>query len=397
MPSPPVVAQLVERLAVGGAENLAVRIANGRAATGAPSLLYALKPGGPLTARLTHDVTLRELGLERRSVRQFPAFLGSLRRGRQGLSRQLAADRVDVVQAHLPEANFWGLSVTGRRGPAVIATVHNNDEFHYGEGDGGVRRALRRQAYRLIVARCAAVVTVSAAVSESLAAELRLSSAQADRLVVVPNGVTVPGPMPGAREEVRQELGLTPQQHLVLGAGRLTEQKNFADLVTVAAALRDRGVQAVVAIAGDGELRDALQRQAAGLGLSSGLRLLGIRDDLDRLLQAADLFVLSSRWEGLPLVLLEAMAAGCPVVGYAIDGTRDVLEDGRHGVLVPPDDADALASAVAALLGQPELRRELGQSGRQLVLERHDFRHVLTRLEALYTELAAARATPGRP
>jgi glycosyltransferase involved in cell wall biosynthesis len=393
-----VVVQLVERLAVGGAENLAVRIANGRAATGAPSFLYALKPDGPLTARVAREVTLRELNLERRSVRQFPAFLGSLRRGRQGLSRQLATDRVDVVQAHLPEANFWGLAVTGRRGPAVIATVHNNDEFHYGEGDGGIRRALRRQAYRLIVARCAAVVTVSAAVRDSLAAELRLSSAQADGLVVVPNGVTVHEPMPGARDEVRRELGLTPAQHLVLGAGRLTAQKNFADLVSVAAALRDRGAQAVVAIAGDGELRDALQRQASDLGLTSELRLLGIRDDLERLLQASDLFVLSSRWEGLPLVLLEAMAAGCPVVGYAIDGTRDVLEDGRHGVLVPPDDTDALAGAVAALLDQPERRRDLGQAGRRLVLERHDFSHVLTRLEALYAELTTARRELlGRP
>ncbi|MBD3221234.1 glycosyltransferase [bacterium] len=398
MPTAPVVAQLVERLRVGGAENLAVRLANGRAADGAPTHLYALQPGGALAARVAPAVALRDLDVRRASIRRPHAFLASVVAGRRTLCRCLDRDGVQILQAHLPEANFWSLLATGHGRPHVIATVHNNDEFHYGEDDGPLRRRLRRAAYRLILERCAAVVTVSARVRDSLVAELDLPSRLAGRLVVVPNGVTVPAPDPAGRDRVRAELGVPDDTVLLLGAGRLTEQKNFAALVDLAAALRADGRAVRTVIAGEGEQRPPLEARIADLGLDREVRLLGVRDDLDALFEAADLFVLSSRWEGLPLVLLEAMAAGCPVAGFAIDGTREVVEDGRHGLLAPLDDVATLAARIAGVLDDPGRLRAMGTAAREHVQAHHDFADVLARLEELYAEiLARPRGRPRGP
>lgn len=395
MASAPVAVQLLEKLVVGGAENLAVRVAGVRAASDLPSLVYALQGGGALGERLPADVVLRELGIGRSSVRWPPAFAASVWRGRRILLDQLAADRVDVVQTHLPEANFWGLLLARSGRVGVVATVHNNLEFHYGDDDGPLRRALRRRAYRAVIDRCDAVVTVSAAVRDSLVAALDLPARAADRLVVVPNGVAVPPPREGVREAVRRELDVPADEPLLLGAGRLTAQKNFGDLVDLAAGLRDRGVAANTIIAGEGEDRPALEARVVERGLAGRVRLLGVRDDLDRLLQAADLFVLSSRWEGLPLVLLEAMAARCPVAGYAIAGTRDVIDDGRHGVLAPVGDVSRLTALVADLLADPARRERMGREARTLVRDHHDIDQVVARLNDLYADVADRRRRHG--
>lgn len=386
------VAQVLEHLTVGGAEQLAVRIANARAATGAPSLVYALQGGGPLAERVTPPAVMREIGVVRSSVRNPLAFGHSLLRGRRRLLQQLATDGVEIVQTHLPEANFWGLLLTQAHRVGVVATVHNNAEFHYGDHDSAARRSLRRAAYRQVVARCDATVAVSSAVRDSLIAELSLPDRLAGRIVVVANGVDIPDPLPEAvREAVRRDLGVPNDTPLAIGAGRLTAQKNFQDLIAAAGKLRDAGVDCYTVIAGEGEDRSELEDAIARMGLASRVRLLGVRDDLGRLFQAADLFVLSSLWEGLPLVLLEAMAAGCPVAGYAIEGAADVLTDGREGRLVAAGGVDLLAEAMADLLTEPDVRRLMGAEARALVARDHDFGRVIAQLDELYARIAEQR------
>jgi len=168
------VVDLVERLTVGGAETLAVRLANARAATGKPTGLYTLQPGGGLAGRIAPAVEVRSLDLARGSVRRPWSFLAGAVGGRRALTRRLAAGGVSVLQTHLPEANFWGLMLTWRRPCSVVATVHSNDEFHYGDDDSAARRNLRRRAYRLVIVRCEAVVAVSDRMRDSLIRELAL-------------------------------------------------------------------------------------------------------------------------------------------------------------------------------------------------------------------------------
>ena len=383
------VVHLVERLTVGGAETLAVRLANARAATGKPTGLYTLQPGGGLAGRIAPAVEVRSLDLARGSVRRPWSFLAGAVGGRRALTRRLAAGGVSVLQTHLPEANFWGLMLTWRRPCSVVATVHSNDEFHYGDDDSAARRNLRRRAYRLVIDRCDAVVAVSDSVRDSLIRELALSPRLADRIAVVPNGVEIPEPLDhAARRALRQSLDIPPDEPVLLGAGRLTALKNFDHLVAIAARLREAGIAVTTLIAGEGEEHDGLAAAIDQHGLAGRVRLLGVRDDLDRLQQIADVFVLPSRWEGLPLVLLEAMAAATPVVSYSIDGVVEVIEDGRAGLLAPPGDEEALARAVSDLLADPERRARLGTAGRALVADQYGLQRSVAALEEIYTAVA---------
>jgi glycosyltransferase involved in cell wall biosynthesis len=395
VPAPVVSAQLVESLIVGGAETLAARVATARAAAGAGSWLYSLRRGGPLADRIQPPARLRELGLARESIRRPAAMLASVRAGRRALLDHLRHDGVEVVQTHLPEANFWGLLLALGRALPTVATVHSNDEFHYGPDDGPVRRALRRRAYRLLLQRCDAVVAVSEAVRDSLAEQLGLDARGAEAITVIPNAVDVPAPLPAAeRAAVRAALGVGPDEILLLGAGRLTALKSFGDLVAVTVRLRAAGHPVRAVIAGEGEERAALEGAIATSGAPDAVQLLGLRDDLDRLYQAADLFVLTSRWEGLPLVALEAMAAGCPFVGYRIAGTADLVTDGRDGVLAPVADTAALADAIAALIADPSRCRALAAAGGDLVRSRYDFREAVARLDALYARIRRRGSGP---
>ena len=385
------VAHLVEQLIVGGAETLAVRLANARAARSRPTRLYTLKTGGDLVRRIDPGVDHSDLDLDRGSIRRPWSFVSGTLGGRRALADRLRNDGIDVIQTHLPEANFWGLMLTWGSPCSVVATVHSNDEFHYGEGDGAGRRALRRRAYRSICARCAAVVAVSDRVRDSLIRDLDLPDALAARVVVVPNGVAMPTAVADEDlTDLRRDLGLAPDDRVLLGAGRLTALKNFEDLIEVTARLGKAGVSVTTLIAGEGEQREELTATAARRGVADRVRFLGVRHDLDRLHQLADVFVLPSRWEGLPLVLLEAMAAATPVVGYRIDGTADVISHQGEGLLAPAYDVSMLTASVGTLLADAALNDRLGRAGRDLVAARYDFQGTQERLEAIY--LAAAGA-----
>ena len=383
------VAQLIETLDMGGAERLAVQIANARAAAGDASHLYVLTDPGPLSAAIAPEVRVRYFGYRRVPIGRPWAFLVSLRRGWRLLSEQAARDGIAIIQTHLPAANFWGLLLQWRGRCAAVPTVHNNREFDYGEADAPLRRRLRRRAYAEMLRRCPAIVAVSERVRASLLTELGAADPGPERLLSVPNGVPEPPPRDDAyRAAVRERHGVGADESLVLAAGRHCEQKDFRTLVEAAARLRDRGVSCRVLIAGDGPLRTDLRRRARRLGLESVVLFPGNVDDLGDLMQAADIFVLSSLWEGLPLVLLEAMAAALPVVGTRIDGIGEILRDGETGRLVSPADPEVMADAVAELLADPQRRRALGEGGRDLVRERFSFARVDRDLAALYHRIA---------
>ena len=379
-----IVGQLVESTGIGGAENLAVQIANALAARGHRSWVYVLDRPGLLEKKLSPDVGLHHFHYRRDSILNPFKFTVSVSRGFRMLRRRLRADGVEVLQCHLPTPNMWGLAMAASGTCRVIATIHNNREFSYGS-DKSMRGSLRHVVYRQVVRRCDAVVAVSEQVRQSFLKELGLTAEQAPRLVAVANGVPIPPPpSPAERQAVRARQGVGEGEALLLGVGRLCEQKNFGDLVAAAAHLREAGVPFRAVVAGDGPLRGDLEADIAQGGLQDTVTLLGAVDDVTPLLQAADMLVMPSLWEGLPLALLEAMACGLPVVGYAIDGLSDVVEDGRHGLLVPKGDTAALAAACRRLVEDPELRERLGRSGRELVEQRFGFDRTIEQLLELY-------------
>ncbi|HEX5387004.1 MAG TPA: glycosyltransferase family 4 protein [Gemmatimonadales bacterium] len=281
-----------------------------------------------------------------------------------------------VLHAHLnwPLAGKFGLlAATLRRIPAVATAqlfveslVNRNVRAQFRVVSAGVRRYL--------------------AVSRHVAARLGAAFGVPDRkLSVVYNGID-PAPFERAADPaLRARITGNPLRPLVFTAARLTPQKGLDVLLD--AAVRVPG--AVFAIAGEGPERAALEARAAALGLTDRVRFLGARSDVADLLVSSDLFVLPSRFEGLPLSVLEAMAAGKAVVASRIGGTDEAVADGISGTLVPPGDPAALAVAVCALLGDPARAGRMGDAGRAAVHERFTAREMARAVAAVYDEVLA--------
>jgi len=248
-----------------------------------------------------------------------------------------------------------------------------------------LRSRFRRGAYREMVKRANRMVAVSEAVREAMCRELDLSAVQADRLAVVTNGVPVPEVL-GAevRAEARRVFNLPNNARVFVAVGRLSPQKNLGELVTGLSMLGDEAGDWQCLIAGEGPERADLEKRIRASGLETQIRLLGNLDRVDQLLAAADCYCLTSSWEGLPLALLEGMAAGLPVAAAAIDGVGEVVTHGREGLLHKPGNADGLAVNLLQLLSDNDLRRRMGETARARVSENFNFENTVDALENLY-------------
>lgn len=190
------------------------------------------------------------------------------------------------------------------------------------------------------------------------------------------------------RDRVRKELGLMPNDYFWLSAGRMVDAKDYPNLIRAIAELQSikQNKNFCLVLAGEGPLKPALEAQVVAAGLQKTIRLLGLRPDLPALMSAADGYVLSSAWEGFGLVLAEALSSGLPVVATDCGGTRDILDSGLFGKLVPVGDAIALAKAMAQTMAQPPTDRS-NSSGRESITIRFSFDTTLARWDKLYSPL----------
>lgn len=268
-----------------------------------------------------------------------------------------------------------GLAAAGRAAgiPLIVRTEHLPDLIT----DPGQRRQ-----HRDGVAMLDRMICVSEASLDSHVA----AGVPRETLVAIRNGL-VPRPPSRARDEIRQALGLTTDTPMILTVARLTEQKDHATLIAALPRILSQHPRLQVMLAGTGPTAQSLQDRVEDLGFGGTVHLLGARDDVPDLLAAADLFVLPSRFEGLPLAILEAMAAGLPVVATRIGGTEEAVEHQSTGVLVPPGDPGRLAEAVAALLTDREQARRIGEAGRRRFQQSFTAEHMAERTIDCYRAL----------
>jgi glycosyltransferase involved in cell wall biosynthesis len=215
------------------------------------------------------------------------------------------------------------------------------------------------------------------------------------KLTVLPNGVDLEAWRPDAtvRETMRRELDVE-DEFLWFAAGRLEPVKDYPLLLRAFAQTENK---TRLVIAGGGPLQAELSLLAAQSGVARRVRFLGFEPDVRRWMQAADGFVLSSRWEGLPMGLLEAAACALPAVATDVPGTREVIVDGETGWLAPTGDAVALGEAMTRMMQTPpEKRRTMGQRARQNVIDRFSLNAVLDRWESQYRELLNRNPMPSR-
>jgi glycosyltransferase involved in cell wall biosynthesis len=291
--------------------------------------------------------------------------------------------RPAVVHTHLLALNYAYPLMIRYRTPARVYTVHS-----LAEKDVGLRTApiVRALAFRYRVGK---VVPVA------IAEEVRVSIQKVYGYTnppLIPNGVPTDeyAPDPDKRTQWRQTHGIEPHATVLVHVGRFAPPKNHALLVQAFAQVHS-DAPLYLLLVGGGELESAVREQVAGLGLQERVRFLGTRADVADILRASDVFVLSSRWEGNPMSVMEAMAAGLPVVSTAVGGVPELVREGETGLLVPSEDAGALAQALQALVDDPAQRQAMGDAARQRAVARFDIRHTVRRYEQLYEKLLTQR------
>ncbi len=214
-----------------------------------------------------------------------------------------------------------------------------------------------------------------------------------DRVNVVFNGAPLDQFAPRSRDEgyaIRGELGIPMTAPVITTIGRLNAQKGHDILITAASMVVAQHPEARFLIAGDGDLLESLKTQAATLGISEQVVFAGHRKDVPEILAATDVLCISSNYEGTPLVLFEAMAAAKAVVSTAVDGCREVIQDKRNGLLVPPKDPDALAKALVTVIEDIPLRARLEKAA-QISSKRYDINECMRLMQQIYDDLLGPR------
>jgi len=347
----------------------------GTIARGEESMAYVVEQAG---ARL---VTLPSLS---REIAPLHDALAAIR-----LARLIREVRPTILHTHTAKAGTVGrvaaLLAGDARPPIVIHTFHG----HVLHGYFGPAKS---SFFRLLERLLAKVTTVLVAVSPEVRDDLvRLGVAPAEKFVVVRLGIEleqrVATDVP--REEIRRRLGI-PQTRFVIGwLGRMTGVKQTQDLLGVLAALHEKGVDAGLLVVGDGPDRVGLEERARALGLARDCLFLGYQEEVAPWYAAMDAVALPSGNEGTPVTVIEALAAGKPVVAYAVGGVPDVVREGVDGFLVEPGNRAAMAERLAEIAADPELGARLGAAGRERVLERYGVRRLLDEIDRLYRETMA--------
>jgi glycosyltransferase involved in cell wall biosynthesis len=360
------IAHYTDTVAFGGAEKMLLTLVDGLNRTGWRSLLYYHPHPG--VESLEKEARVR--GIETVPLLEARDFATSVRI--PTVARALRKASPDIFHAHLT----WGLRCSGglvaARAAGIRHRVATQQLF--------VREPKRRHRYKQLAV--SALVDRYIAVSSAMASELKRAVLNPHKVRVVYNGVEIER-FDHVRETAVHARDYRQKRPLVLSLARLHWQKGLVHLIAAAARVTD----AEFMVAGEGEERARLEAEVARWGLTDRFHLLGHREDIPDLLQRCDLVVLPSLFEGLPVSILEAMAARKPVVASAIAGTAEAVVDGHTGLLVPPGDSNALMAAIRRVLDEPCLAQRLGAAGRARVEAQFSAESMVEGVAKLYQEL----------
>lgn len=362
------VLQLIPNLLVGGAERVVASLAIGLRRAGYDVGVVSLFPAGGSWI----EQELRGAGVPVRFLGKRP---GPDPRMVPRIARAIGEFRPDVVHTHLNVLKYALPTIAARR-PGVVHTVHSLAE-----------REVERtsQVLHFFAFRAGIVpIAIGTSVADSVRRLYRLDGCR-----IIPNGISVADceATAGARDAVREALGIAPDAPLFVFVGRLDPAKDPATLVRAFASSRLRAEGARLVVVGDGELRPECERLAADLGAADRVRFLGIRSDVPRVLAAADAFVLASLWEGNPLSVMEAMASGKAIVATSVGCVPELVPE-EAGRLVPPGDPAALEAALLEVARDPPLARARGAAAARWARAHFDASLMTRAYEEVYAEVA---------
>ncbi|RMF74120.1 MAG: glycosyltransferase [Acidobacteria bacterium] len=369
---------LTGSLGAGGAEMAVQRLARGLARRGAVEPQVALIGEGGEIAQALRDEGIAVLELRQRGPLRTPAGLRRLLR----LARHARTARIDLVNTFLFDADFYGMLAVRWGGVRHVITT---------------RRAIKERhphhlrAYRWTNRLVTRIVANSEAVRRFTIERERVPPA---KVVTIPNGIEVERYAAGDRGRGRALLGLEPRDVVVGTIGSIKPVKGQRDLLEAMTPLLRARPELMLAIVGDAGSRYAadLRERIRAAGLGNRVVLPGVLRDVPDLLAAFDLFVLPSHSEGMSNALLEAMAAGRPIVATEVGGAAECLDGGAAGALVPARRPEALREAIAALLDSPARRAALGEAARRRAADEFSLDRMLARYEDLYRSVQGGAA-----
>lgn len=355
---------VIDTLDFGGAEKVLVSLANGFVARHEVAICCLTRIG-----ELARDLDSR--------VKTF-----CMHRGEGNdyllpwrLARQIRGNGYDVVHTH-----NWSVFLEGgiagmlARVPVLVHTVHGS----YQSLDAGavprVKRSLRHWLERRVARRFCRVVAVSDSIREQIP---NVVGIEPGRLTTVHNGVAC-----GAAKGTPDGQGLT-----FISVGRFDAIKNHDMMIRAFARVVAQFPDSTLVLVGDGPQRPAIESLIAGLNLGANVELTGFRSDVAELLGRADVFLMSSRYEGISIALLEAMRAGLPTVATQVGGIPETVLEHRTGLLVPTEDIDGFAAAMSSLAASPGLRRQYGDAAREFQAREFSSNAMLERYAALYAPI----------
>jgi glycosyltransferase involved in cell wall biosynthesis len=329
-----------------------------------------------------HGLGLVNLDVIRREIR--PVWdLGGLVR----LTRYLQKEPYRIVHTHTSKAGFVGRLAARLSGVPVI--VHTAHGFAFHEDSPVTARRFYSTLERIASRWCDRIVSVS---EFHRTWAIALGMCNPRQIIAIPNGIADIGRnRQVGLAELRREMGAEPGDLVVLSMARLAPDKGLEYLIEAATMLPPTGRPIRVVIAGDGPARDQLERLAVSMGATQRVRFLGFREDVGDLLAASDLVVLPSLREGLSIALLEAMAAGKPIIATSIGSQREVASHADMARLVRPADAGALRDAIVKLAGDEAQMARLGKTARSVYQSRYTENRMLHSYRQLYFDLLAAK------
>ncbi len=380
------VALLVDKLDAGGAERHALSLAAGLDPAAFSVSLISLKPGGVLEPQAA------EAGLDQSACANVGRKL-DLPAARR-LHGLLEAEKADVIVATNPYATLYAVLASRMMQsprPAVVATFHSTDL-------PGIKNHVQMLFYRSVFPAVDALVYVC----ENQRRYWRRRALRARTDLVIHNGIDTTrfGQASGERpvEEIRRDLGFAPTDYVIGVCAALRPEKSHEDLVRAIAALRAQSCPARLLVIGDGPRRPQIEALARSLGIATDVKITGFQSDVRPFVAACDVMALPSRSETFSLAVLEAMAAGKPMVLSRTGGAEEQITDGVTGYLFTPGAVSELVERLE-LLGDPDRRRRLGQSALEDVRNRFPVELMLRRYESLLGRLAnrrnGANVTPG--
>jgi glycosyltransferase involved in cell wall biosynthesis len=359
------VVHLISGLGTGGAEGMLLLSARHHDRDRFRMEVVSLMSGGELAGPIREEgVKVLELGQVRGRL-----SLASL----SELTSHLRQLRPHILQGHMFHANTLARVLKPLLPKTtVIATRHIDQEPL-------VRRVIN---FFTSLLGSGSLVFSPRVLAAEKSENLRKNSVR-----LVPYGIEIPE-LAGDDGSIRRELGIPGDTFMWVTAGRLTAQKGYVHLLEAAAHLLETGSSFALVIAGSGELEDELKEKARSLGLDGVVVFPGLRQDIPEFLRASDAFVLSSLWEGGPLVVLEAMAQELPVAATRVGDTEAMVREGDTGFLVEPGDAASLARAMKQVMELGSQRAEFGRRAREDVLRNYSFMATQEGMERYYAELA---------